>query len=265
MLRPMEQGSLRVQGLQVGDVMVHPKERGAFTRKGIFYQITHPYLAEHIVEADETRLPSGPKAVLGFGFPTIRHMILGEKLKFYKPSGAKIMQLAWAAEAAPRNPWWTVRLTEHDVSVADRLYSEMKASLPQYLIPVRNAQWVNARFVDHPTHHYVIFALRHRMTQRVAALMVVRERADHLEWIDFVGGREHIDLCLTSLRRHAHALGKAKVQTWLSSWVSDVFNLQSPVVEDTGIVVPTNSHPESAFSEQLSTRLWLMTGDTDFR
>ena len=61
--------------VQIGDVMVHPSQRGAFTRQGPFQMAASTYQEEFIGHQKPY--------LLGFGFPEDKALRLGEQLGLY--------------------------------------------------------------------------------------------------------------------------------------------------------------------------------------
>ncbi len=67
------------RAVQIGDVMVHPKQRGILTRKGPFFQAAANFL-EHFVG-------QGKDFPIAFGFPSERAYRLAEHLGLYEKVG----------------------------------------------------------------------------------------------------------------------------------------------------------------------------------
>jgi ABC-type polysaccharide/polyol phosphate transport system ATPase subunit len=264
LLRPAEAMGQRVYGLQIGDVMVHPRERAAFSRRGVFYQMAQAYLGQHLHVATPKHPPAGKVAVFAYGFPNARAMKLGQYLGFYKPSGA-ILELNWAASVGQPDPLLAMRRKESIQFSESRLFRKMIRTMPEMTLPDRSDGWIAERYLNHPTHSYIVFVLKNRLLQQVQCAMVVRERKDHLEWIDYVGPAGQLTMAIEALRRQAFHMGKERVAAWINKPMLHYFNHHQPQVAETEIIVPVNQFPESVFSEQLSENLWLMSGDSDFR
>lgn len=264
LLRPAQAMGQRVYGLQIGDVMVHPRERAAFSRKGVFYQMAQAYLGQHLLVATQNQVPQGKVAVFAYGFPNARAMKLGQHLGFYKPSGA-ILELAWSGAVGQPDPLLAMRRKESIQFSESRLFRKMTRTMPEMTLPERNDGWLEARYLNHPTHSYIVFVLKNRLLQQVHCAMVVRERKDHLEWIDYLGPANQLPMAVEALRRQAFRMNKGEVTAWVNRPMLKYFNHHEPKVAETEITVPVNQFPQSVFSEQLSENLWLMSGDSDFR
>ena len=87
---------LPARAVQICDVMVDTTVRQAVRTQSPFFLSTSAFL-ERYIGYDNPFL-------LGFGFPSDRHMALAAHLKLYAPVG-KMWELGWDLETQPRMPW----------------------------------------------------------------------------------------------------------------------------------------------------------------
>ena len=84
--RDLQLGKSVYKAVQIGDVMVAAEGRSALSGKGPFGLVTEAFLDKHIKDATDT--------AFGFGFPSPRHMRLGQRLGHYQEV-ERIYELTW--------------------------------------------------------------------------------------------------------------------------------------------------------------------------
>jgi hypothetical protein len=253
------QGPDRIHhAVQNGDVMVHPDERGFFSRKGAFFSVSDAFLGAHI--------GPGRTYEFGFGFPNERAFGLPEKLGLYI-AGDRMESLRWEPAAAGRAPWLVREQALDDTAVdaIGSLWEAMKRDWSALYIPVRDpARW-RMRYLQRPGVRYELLLVRNRLGGRPLAAAVLRQHADHVEWLDFVGARRGIEPALAAVRRFAARQGGKPVTALFSSQVVQDFALDGATVTPSGIVVPLRA-PEPGWPQPYPWhgKFWLMGGDSDF-
>jgi hypothetical protein len=244
--------------VQNGDVMVKPGERGVFTRHGAFYRVTAAFLERHI--------GPGRTYEFGIGFPNERHLSLGVKLGLYIP-GERMKTISWSPRASERRSWWTreTTLEAADLGDLDALWRKMRRDWSGSFIPVRDAQRWRFRFLEHPSCKYQLLVIRRRLGGRAIAALALREHAQHVEWLDFVGPRAEVPRAVAAARGFAARCGDKPLTALCSESIAAVFAEDAAAVENSAIVIPLRA-PESGWPQPYpwQGRLWLMGGDTDF-
>lgn len=250
-----------VPGVQIGDTMVDPQQRGVSTRKGPFMVAASAYF-EHMDTLH-------PGTQFAFGFPPERLLALGVRLGVYAPINS-ISILIWPALPPQRhvllktrciNGW--PRARQHQA--ISYLWAAMRSAWPAMLLPVRDALWLAYRYLDHPEKHYELLLVASRLTGQPQALAVVQTHADHLELMDYIGPPQGIELAVRAARMHAASQGLGQVQGWFSQQLTQIFNKGQPAVIASGIAVATNAWGKTRLPDVLSSPIWLMSGDTDYR
>ncbi len=261
MPRTMVHAGRNLLAVQIGDVMVKPSERGVLARRGPLFRAAAAYFSNM-----RTLYPA---AQFAYGFPSQRHFDLGIKLGLYAPADA-ISQLSWTA-LPPARHWLTKTRSVHDVLGGPdspkllQLWSAMQRDWPTLTLPVRDpARW-HYRYAGHPVHSYQLLMVSNRLTGRPLAAGVLRAHADHLEWLDYVGGRDGIAPAIRAVRMRAGELGLPEVRGWFSQAPAAVFADEARV-QSTEIQVPVDlwGRP-SDMPAGPPAPLWLMAGDSDFR
>jgi ABC-type polysaccharide/polyol phosphate transport system ATPase subunit len=259
MPRVFRQAGQPLLGVQIGDVMVKPAERGTLSRRSPQFRAAAAYFTNmhHLY----------PDVRFAFGFPHERALRVGLRVGVYAEVDA-ILALTWSSLPPRRN--WRVRTREiglargdSETKLIDGLWQAMQHDWPDLLLPERDAaQWI-FRYADCPEQRYRVLLLRQRWTRRPLAAVALRAHAGHVEWLDFVGPRANIDAAVEVVRTFAGALGVDGVQGWFSTAAAECFAAKAKT-EPTEIRVPVNA-VGTEDAGKLPGRLWLMAGDTDFR
>lgn len=250
-----------VLGVQIGDTMVDPQQRGVSTRKGPFMLAAAAYF-----EQLDTLHPG---AQFAFGFPPERVLALGLRLGLYAQID-HISILMWPSLQPERHVFSKTRVInnwpiERRQQAIAHVWAGMHSSWANMLLPVRDASWLQYRYLDHPEKAYELLLVTSRFTGSPQALVVVQTHADHLELMDYIGPPQGVALAVRAARMHAANKGLAQVHGWFSRQLTHIFNQGQPVVHPSGIAVATNAWRRPHLPEALTSPIWLMSGDTDYR
>ncbi len=243
--------------VQIGDVMVHPSERGRLMRHSPFYQVAAHFLEQNV----------GTRArfLHAFGFPNERALRLGEQLGLYAPV-CPVIQLVWSRpDALPTLSRWQqcITLTSNDLYRADSLWSQMRRDFTDALLGVRDAERLRQRYVNHPDQPYQVHGIRHRLTRRFLGIVVTRLHAERLEWLDLVAPRSTWDECAWAVCALARLHQRPVVTLWMTEPFAALFTLPHRR-EALAVQVPCNIHTPGPAPDTVRGR-WLLTGgDTDF-
>lgn len=245
------------QVLVPADVMVAPEERGILTRNGVM-QRSAQYLFKQM-------LGDGRGCRLAVGFPTRRHRALGERLRLYEDGGA-LYELVWPVD--PVDKWQifglSVRcLNESEVeSWAKTLWSQMSADFRQHVLGVRDADWLQYRYLKHPLFNYRILGIAGGFGIYKFGMAVVREENGELECLDLLAARAHLPRMLLALRDWMRRQGFGSLRIWVNEpFVAELMTPSARIVDrDMRITVTCGEH-----SKAYARRWWVCGGDTDFR
>lgn len=258
MPRPVSYFGQPATAVQIGDVMVHPGERGVLTRSGPFQMAAATFL--------EQQIGHGRPYLIGFGFPEDKAMRLAERLGLYAQVDA-MTELRWPA-LAPRAVWnvYARPLGTSSSGVVDALWEEMKTTLPESIVGVRDGAFVQGRYLDHPMRPYSVLLVRRRFTGSVVGVVVVRDRLEQgVELVDFIAPPERFKELLGVARRYAGHLGRAEVFTWITASHADRLADENSRRVPLNLLIPANIWSHGPDVSELRDRWWLMGGDTDFR
>ena len=244
--------------LQIGDVMVHPNERGVLTRQGPF-NLACTTLLEQLMGFERPYL-------LGFGFPNQKALRLATRQGIYAAVD-QVVELHWPV---PRLlPSWRVR--SHAVTLADEAavnacWTEMAQAMRSSILGVRDWQHVAKRFLQHPTVNYTVLLMRSRLSGRPLGVVVVCDRgADGLELMDLIGAPVHFSALVRVALRHAHLLGRSRLLAWVTSSHRHLLGAWNSESVPLDVWIPANVWTPGPSAAELQGQWWLMGGDTDFR
>lgn len=248
----------KVAGVQIGDVMVAPDYRRILTRRGPFFLAASQF-AEQFVGP-------GKRYHCAFGFPSERHNRLGEHLGLYGRIG-DLLEAEW--EPLPNHSSMltkVVPLRQKDLPRLAPLWRKMAADLSGLVVPCRDPEYLQYRFMQHPVANYQLQLVQQRLTGRIAGLLVLRSHGkEGLELLDLVGGVARMPSMVEAARVLAGQQGCKRLFCWLTQPVADRLKKSSPKLTDLNIPLPTIIWKQS--KELLASRgqWWLTGGDTDFR
>lgn len=252
---------------QVCDVMVSAEANSALHRRGPIYQTAATFL--------ELEIGWGQPHRVGFGFPTDRAFGVAHRQGLYDGVDS-VVCASWPASDKPHasrcsqevlaNPGES--LDEHQRQVIDGLWQRMVEALPQVIAGVRDADWVQHRYLMHPSFRYELRLLRHAWTRRAIGLLISRRHERHLEVLDLIAAPADFGELITLARQQAAAQGLERVECWITQsqlGCLSAIDAEQCTVTPLNITVPSNAHTPGPAVEEVRNHWFLMAGDTDFR
>lgn len=243
---------------QLGDVMVDRRQRGVLTKTGPFYRSVYGFLTE--------KIGKGRDFPYGFGFPNRRHLRVGERQNLYAATD-RILEAQWPAKSADfeLTPWTGDAQQGQRI---DQLWQQMQRHLSDYLVGIRDQEWLRFRFLEKPMDHYQIwFVSQPEQTEAPLGVIVLKDHPDsgHMELLDFIGEPEASHQLLAAAQQLALQNGREKVLSWLSGNVYAWLETPDASVEPTEVFVPGNALDDPEHLAESKGCWWLMGGDSDFR
>lgn len=248
------------RAVQICDVMVDTSVRQAVRTQSPFFLSTSAFL-ERYIGYDNPFL-------LGFGFPSDRHMALAARLKLYAPVG-KIWELAWNLDAQPRMPWLLKAdlLDAHNIAryrkQLDALGTQQAADLADRIVARKDAGFVAWRYLQHPLERYTLLLVKHRITRRPIGLCVLKVEAERVLWMDAIAPLAHLPALAQVARAATWILQRRKLALWCSEPDVKRFGAVSAAMA-MPITTPANVWTPGPAPEELKDRWWLLAGDTDW-
>ena len=246
------------KAIQITDVMVDPAERAVMTRSGAFLQVaraSQEYFLGYEAEHD-----------FGFGFPNQRHMLLAHRLGLYDEV-ERLVEMEWSAQPVSATLLTRAEVVDPyrlDPRRVDALWQRMSAGLVERILVARDAGYWFYRYAENPSAHYVMLAIRHKLSRRVLGLMVLRRKEHEVQLLDVLAAPKYFRLLARHAQAQAAEWGVPVVHAWITRCSAHWFETPGVRVNQTDIVIPLNAHLRLHATDEIRDRWFLMMGDTDF-
>jgi ABC-type polysaccharide/polyol phosphate transport system ATPase subunit len=247
-----------VLAAQIGDVMVHPEERGVMSRHGPFWLACASFL-EQMMGHDR------PYA-LGFGFPNAKAMRLGERLRTYQAVD-QMVEMNWAIPTLRPDAFARAALLSSvDEFAVNTCWAAMLQSMPSSVLTVKNWAFVENRYLQHPSLRYITYLVRKRISGAPLGVVVLRETGDHdVELLDVIGSASVFTTLVRVALRHAHLKGRRRLFSWITQSHQQLLQVWRAQATAIDVWIPANAWTKGLTPDQLHNKWWLMGGDTDFK
>lgn len=246
--------------VQIGDVMVDTQERGSLTRKGPFFLMASTFLEYYI--------GYGKRYLVGFGFPNQRAMQVAERLKLYGEVG-EMVELSWRPQL--RSPLVKTNLkvidraTKANIKVVNQCWQKMAANLQTAIIGLRDWNYIQQRYLNHPTRSYQVILVKNRLLLNPRGVLILRYDSEGCEIVDIIAPLAEIPLLITQAKRLAAMNKSARLFCRITANFVNCFAHTEATEQVMSIKIPTNIWCDGPTIEKLKNRWWLMGGDMDFR
>lgn len=244
--------------VQIGDVMVHPDERGVMTRSGPFQIAASTFL--------ERSIGHGRPHLVGFGFPTAKALQVAQKLDLYEQVD-RMLELSWPTQRTLAARLDRCEAADHrDSLVVDHLWQAMAGHFESSVLGVRDWNFIRERYLEHPLNAYQCLLVRQRFGGRPKGLLVVRNRASAgLEILDLVGAPPDFADLIRAARHWGAGLGLPRTVLWVTTSHARLFEGSGARQAPMDLSVPANVWSPGPTTIELAGKWWLTAGDTDFR
>jgi len=248
--------------IQIGDVMVNPKQRGVLTKNGPFFRMTATFM--------ELYTGYQNPFLISFGFPNERHIKLAEHLGLYAEVG-RMIALSWqpALTSRPRfmshlqpiNKQNFEQLSPH----IEYLWQSMSDDLKQSIIGQRNSHYIKQRYLNHPEQAYHLLLVKNRWSRQVYGLLVLQYQGEQCDIIDIIARPQDIPLLILHARRMASLNQCQRLYCQITLAFSHYFKLAEHHIESLSIPIASDTWSHGPHPEELNNHWWLMAGDMDCR
>lgn len=245
--------------VQIGDVMVHPAERGVLTKQGGFALVASTFF--------DLNVGFGTDYLASFGFPNERAMRLGKTLGLYGELD-RMQEVTWPA--IKTGPSWLLKLRllgsdERAANFVEAAWDRMHTDLQGAIVGLRNWAYIKHRYIDHPVFGYDLLSVTARFSGRPIGVIVLKRDADRYELMDVIGALRDIPCLVLQARRWASCNGVQRLTAWVAESNVKLFAGNEATVQDIGVSVASNICRAGPSIEQMRKKWWLLTGDTDFK
>lgn len=250
------------KALQIVDVMVSVEARNTVRANSPFFLAASTFLQSHIGYLQPY--------LLGYGFPSHRHLRLAQHLNLYAPVGG---MTELRIEADPKGRLSDLRFRwrglehadwERYVASADALWQGMQASMTSGILVRRDAKRLAYRYLQHPHQPYLLWMLESRLTGRPLAIVVLKQEAERLLLMDIVTPLDRMrDALRLTAMRTSRQFSLPLVGWFSSSYAAQVAPTRAKLTA-LPISTPANIWTDGPKPDELQDLWWLTAGDTDF-
>ncbi|MFZ9509570.1 MAG: GNAT family N-acetyltransferase [Burkholderiaceae bacterium] len=249
------------RAVQIVDVMVTPSVRHGVRTQSPFFLATSKFL--------ERYLGYGNPYVIGFGFPSDRHLVLARHLKLY----AKVGEMTEVTVDRPHRHWsdvlyrWSTLAPgdfARERATLDRLWQAMAASLPQAIVIRKDAERLQQRYLQHPEQRYELWLLRTRLLGTPLAVVAVKVETQRVFVLDAVCDQARLADVLRLAAHRAWQRYDVPLVAWLSSAYTAPLAAAGLRLSALPIVTPSNIWAPGPDPATLQDRWCLFAGDTDY-
>jgi hypothetical protein len=241
--------------VEATDVMVHPDARGA---------VSFPEIAKALQEVYFGWWPGGA----GFGFPNEHHMRRGEKIGVYSEVDS-LVEVQWAAGAAASVTHDHHPIRAEDAGTlqprVDALWREMRSDFHDDLLSVRDWQYLESRYLRHPTRRYDVHLVGNS-SQPVGVVVLGPDQTGPCELLDVFGRKADLSQIVAVARALTAQRGQAVLSTWTTRSHAALLEVEGSTVNSLDLRIGASCWIEGTLPvEQARGKWWVTSGDQDCR
>ena len=250
-------------GLQICDVVVHPKWRAILTKQGPFFWVSKLFYKLQI----GVHCPHQ----IGYGFPSHRHMRLAEKLNLGCDAGP-IWELSWQinSENDIKHPWhWqAIELNEGSAQWQEyiqRAWANMCVASTALSLGDRSSTELDWRYRQHPSHQHFYTALKRPWSRHASGVAIWRYTdTGAILWLDWIGAPSDLARAQRMLAHRHLAAPNSELQTWGSDLIRMALRHTPGYSERLVACIGIPFESNLDFTNLDRNLWWWMAGDTDF-
>ena len=252
--------------IQPCDVMVHPSIRKQYGKGSLFFEVAATFL--------EREIGNTANHLLGFGFPNQKTMNISKRLGLYEKTDDFIEIVYPVLQAIDEKAQHQAVVIDYDpFDDAFReellsLWAAMKEDYKDGIIGVRDADYIQHRYVTHPfskAKQYRCVIIREGDSKQVLAFAVMKEHDGDKLLMDLVCPVVKMKSAISVLNQNLSRIeGDAVLRFWVTSSGKDKVFISGAIVNELGIEIPCNSWSPGPSAVTLNGAWWLTAGDMDF-
>ena len=252
--------------IQPCDVMVHPSIRKQYGKGSLFFEVAATFL--------EREIGNTVNHLLGFGFPNQKTMNISKRLGLYEKTDDFIEIVYPVSQASQEQERHQAMIVDYDPLDAasrgelDSLWALMKDDYRDGIIGVRDAEYIQHRYMNHPfskSKQYRCVIIRAQSSKKALAFAVVKEHDGSQLLMDLICPVAVMKSAISILKQElGTGEGGAILRLWVTSSGKDKVLTAGAIVNELGIEIPCNSWNPGPNSGVLYGAWWLTAGDMDF-
>ena len=254
-------GGKTVQVAQLIDLMAPKKIKGLSRLDSPFTRLMHQILSD-LPRPDNT-------AGIAFGFPSDRAMRLGEHMGVYREVD-RLMELEFEPLISPGNllNWRELlHIKAADENMINKLWAGMAQDFSSFSIGIRNANYLQHRYLTHPDKRYTLLIIEKKGFWRNVpiGLAVVGPGDERRELLDIVCASEHIQAVIQTTQCWLSKNGGKSLQFLITERFARRLESFAKHCTFTQFKIMGNPFSPDTSTACLEKRWWLTGGDTDYR
>jgi hypothetical protein len=252
--------------IQPCDVMVHPSIRKQYGKGSLFFEVAATFL--------EREIGNTVNHLLGFGFPNQKTMNISKRLGLYEKTDDFVEIVYPVSQASEEQSRHQATIIDYDpLDVASRedldsLWAAMKDDYRDGIIGVRDAEYIQHRYVNHPfskARQYRCVIIRAGSSKQALAFAVTKEHDGGKLLMDLICSAAVMKTAISILKQElSRGEGSTSLRLWVTSSGKDKVFTAGAIVNELGIEIPCNSWNPGPSAELLYGAWWLTAGDMDF-
>ena len=252
--------------IQPCDVMVHPSIRKQYGKGSLFFEVAATFL--------EREIGNTVNHLLGFGFPNQKTMNISKRLGLYEKTDDFIEIIYPVSQAGEEQERHQAMIVDYDPldpasrAEIDSLWALMKDDYRDGIIGVRDAEYIQHRYMNHPfskSKQYRCVIIRGQSSKKALAFAVVKEHDGSKLLMDLICPVAVMKSAIYNLKQElSTGEGGTVLRLWVTSSGKDKVFTAGAIVNELGIEIPCNSWNPGPNSEVLYGAWWLTAGDMDF-
>lgn len=247
---PLIHKSNQARGLVICDVMIHAKFRGIKTLK----------LLSSIMPREAVK----DGIIIGYGFPNINTLLkpalslgLYEKVEDVLEGNKDVT----FNNNSTRYAFRFLPLNYSDARI-DHLWGSCKSNLS--LSVVRNRQYLEWRYKNHPFHHYELWGLRKRFGRRLLGIAILRKEKDRVLLIDFLSIKDMLKPLFNKVENYVYSTGMKTLSLWFPPFMEKKIIALGFSTNNAHTSIPRTTYEGFITREEMAGKFFYTMGDTDF-
>jgi hypothetical protein len=252
--------------IQPCDVMVHPSIRKQYGKGSLFFEVASTFL--------EREIGNTVNHLLGFGFPNQKTMNISKRLGLYEKTDDFIEIVYPVSQASGEQERHQAMIVDYDPLDAasrgelDSLWALMKDDYRGGIIGVRDAEYIQHRYMNHPfskSKQYRCVIIRAQSSKKALAFAAVKEHDGSKLLMDLICPVAAMKSAISILKQElSRGEGGSVLRLWVTKSGKDKVFTAGAIVNELGIEIPCNSWNPGPNSGVLYGAWWLTAGDMDF-
>jgi len=244
-----------IHGIQICDIMVHPKARLQMKTDGVFSSVTKTFLEEYVGKDKRFKI--------AYGFPNLRHLKLAIRLGIYEEVIPLLRLRSTDLTLRPHSRSPAKKLKDYDPAVFTSVWEEMDKSFYGSVLGRRDFPYANWRYLRHPSNKYLFLGLQSRWLKKVRGIAVLVIQNNTATLIDIICPKKLIPELIGSIESYLRNHSIVTLEIMVTGGYSQLFSDGSYEITHSGIVIPRCPWQDDTYISDYKNRLFLMLGDSD--